>query len=106
MLGLLGLGVRGGGAVVGVEQVRDAARRGKLTLAVVAPDASRHSIAKVKPVLEAKRVRIIEGPTAAQLGTAVGRESTAAVGVLDRNLARGIVAIVDGAPMSPTGGGV
>ncbi|HZO20059.1 MAG TPA: ribosomal L7Ae/L30e/S12e/Gadd45 family protein [Gemmatimonadaceae bacterium] len=106
MLGLLGLGVRGGGAVVGVEQVRDAARRGKLTLAVVAPDASRHSIAKVKPLLEAKRVRIIEGPTATQLGTAVGRESTAAVGVLDRNLARGIVAIVDGAPTSPTGGGV
>src|SRR5512145_1629063 len=106
MLGLLGLGVRGGGAVVGVEQVRDAARRGKLTLAVVAPDASRHSIAKVKPLLEAKRVRIIEGPTATQLGAAVGRESTAAVGVLDRNLARGILAIVDGAPTSPTGGGV
>ncbi len=106
MLGLVGLGVRGGGAVVGVAQVRDAARRGKLTLAVVAPDASRHSIAKVKPLLEAKRVRIIEGPTAAQLGMAVGRESTAAVGVLDRNLARGILAIVDGAPASPTGGGV
>lgn len=106
MLGLLGLGVRGGGAVVGVEQVRDAARRGKLTLAVVAPDASRHSIAKVRPLLEAKRVRIIEGPTATQLGTAVGRESTAAVGVLDRNLARGILAVVDGAPTSPTGGSV
>lgn len=106
MLGLLGLGVRGGGAVVGVEQVRDAARRGKLTLAVVAPDASRHSIAKVKPLLEAKRVRIIEGPTATQLGAAVGRESTAAVGVVDRNLARGILAIVDGAQTSPTGGSV
>jgi ribosomal protein L7Ae-like RNA K-turn-binding protein len=103
VLGLLGLGVRGRRAVVGVENVRDAAKRGKLALAVVAPDASRHSLAKVTPLLEAKRVRIIQGPAAAQLGGAVGRDSTAAVGVVDRDLARGILAIVDGALASPTG---
>jgi ribosomal protein L7Ae-like RNA K-turn-binding protein len=106
VLGLLGLGVRGRRAVVGVENVRDAAKRGKLILAVVAPDASRHSLSKVTPLLEAKRVRIIEGPAATQLGNAVGRESTAAVGVVDRDLARGILAIVDGAPASPRGGRV
>lgn len=106
MLGLLGLGVRGRRAVVGVENVREAAKRGKLVLAVVAPDASRHSLAKVTPLLEAKRVRIIEGPGATQLGGAVGRDATAAVGVVDRDLARGILAIVDGAPASPTGGRV
>jgi ribosomal protein L7Ae-like RNA K-turn-binding protein len=86
-----------------VENVREAAKRGKLVLAVVAPDASRHSLAKVTPLLEAKRVRIIEGPAAAQLGGAVGRDATAAVGVVDRDLARGILAIVDGALASPTG---
>jgi ribosomal protein L7Ae-like RNA K-turn-binding protein len=91
---------------VGVENVREAAKRGKLVLAVVAPDASRHSLAKVTPLLEAKRVRIIEGPGARQLGGAVGRDATAAVGVVDRDLARGILAIVDGAPASPTGGRV
>lgn len=106
VLGLLGLGVRGRRAVVGVELVRDAAKRGKLELAVIAPDASRHSLAKVTPLLQAKRVRIIEGPGATQLGAAVGRESTAAVGVVDRDLARGILAIVDGAPASPIGGRV
>lgn len=106
VLGLLGLGVRGRRAVVGVELVRDAAKRGKLELAVIAPDASRHSLAKVTPLLQAKRVRIIEGPAAAQLGAAVGRDSTAAVGVVDRDLARGILAIVDRAPASPTGGRV
>jgi ribosomal protein L7Ae-like RNA K-turn-binding protein len=106
VLGLLGLGVRGRRAVVGVENVREAAKRGKLVLAVIAPDASRHSLAKVTPLLEAKRVRIIEGPGAAQLGSAVGRDATAAVGVVDRDLARGILAIVDGAPVSPTGGRV
>lgn len=106
LLGLLGLGVRGRRAVVGVENVREAAKRGRLVLAVIAPDASRHSLAKVTPLLEAKRVRIIEGPDATRLGHAVGRETTAAVGVVDRDLARGIVAIVDGAPSSPTGGRV
>ena len=99
VLGLLGLGVRGRRAVVGVENVREAAKRGKLVLAVVAPDASRHSLAKVTPLLEAKRVRIIEGPGTVRLGGAVG-------GVVDRDLARGILAIVDGAPGSPTGGRV
>ena len=103
VLGLLGLGVRGRRAVVGVENVREAAKRGKLVLAVVAPDASRHSLAKVTPLLQAKRVRIIQGPAATQLGGAVGRDSTAAVGVVDRDLARGILAIVDGALASPTG---
>lgn len=101
LLGLIGLGVRGGGAVVGVELVRDAAKKGKLALAVIAPDASRHSLAKVTPLLEAKRIRIIEGPGATRLGAAVGRESTAAVGVLDRNLARGILAIVDAGSSGP-----
>ncbi len=106
VLGLLGLGVRGRRAVVGVENVREAAKRGKLVLAVVAPDASRHSLAKVTPLLEARRVRIIEGPGTVRLGGAVGRDATAAVGVVDRDLARGILAIVDGAPGSPTGGRV
>ena len=95
---LLGLGVRGRGVVVGVEQVRDAARRGKLSLAVIAPDASPNSLHKVVPLLQARRIRYVEGPPAAVLGAAVGRESTAAVGVVDPELARGIRAVTDSAP--------
>lgn len=95
LLRLVGLGVRSRGAVVGVEQVRDAARRGKLALAVVAADASRHSIDKVVPLLEAKRVRIIEVASAAALGQAAGRQQTAAIGIVDWQLAKGIRALVD-----------
>ena len=95
LLGLLGLGVRGRTAVVGVQQVRDAAFRGRLALAVVAPDASANSRDKVLPLLRARRIRIIEGPSAAELGGAVGRQSAAAVGVIDHNLARGIRAVVE-----------
>ena len=84
--------------VVGVQLVRDAAQRGKLKLAVVAPDASHNSLDKVVPMLRAKRIRMIEGPSAAVLGAAVGRESTAVVGVVDPQLAKGIRAIVEPAP--------
>ena len=94
LLRLVGLGVRGRLAVVGVNQVRDAALRGKLALVVVAPDASENSLDKVVPLLRARHVRMIEGPTAAELGAAVGREATTVVGVTDGQLARGIRDIV------------
>jgi ribosomal protein L7Ae-like RNA K-turn-binding protein len=99
LLRLLGIGLNGRLVVVGVQMVRDAAQRGKLRLAVVAPDASKNSLDKVVPMLRAKRVRMIEAPSAAELGAAVGRESTAAVGVIDAQLAKGIRALVESAPV-------
>ncbi|MGQ0767205.1 MAG: ribosomal L7Ae/L30e/S12e/Gadd45 family protein [Gemmatimonadota bacterium] len=96
LLGLVGLGVRAQNAVVGVDRVRDAARRGRLRLAVIAPDASRHSLDKVVPLLRARGVRMIEGPGAAALGAAVGREAAAAVGILDAALAAGMRRLIDG----------
>jgi ribosomal protein L7Ae-like RNA K-turn-binding protein len=103
LLGLVGLGVRGRLAVVGVEQVRAAATSGKLKIAVVAPDASRHSLDKVLPLLAARRVHVIQGPSAAELGAAVGREATAAVGVLDHQLAQGIRKAVSAAAAGSAG---
>ena len=87
---LLGLGVRGRGVVVGVDQVRDASKKNKLYFAIVASDASPNSLKKVVPLLNARRVRFIEVPSAADLGAAVGRNQTAAVGVVDRQLALGM----------------
>ena len=75
--------------------MRDAAMRGKLRFAVVAPDVSRHSLEKIVPLLLARRIRFVEGPSAAVLGGAVGRESTAVVGVVDGQLARGIRELVE-----------
>lgn len=91
---LLGLGVRGRGAVVGVERVREAIGRGTLVLAVYAPDASRHSLDKVLPLLSARGIPAVGGPGAVELGHAVGRETTAVVGVTDPNLAVGIQQIL------------
>ena len=98
LLRLLGIGMNGRLVIVGVQQVRDAAQRGKLKLAVTPPDASRHSLDKFVPMLRAKNIRVIEGPSATELGAAFGRESTAAVGVVDPQLARGIRALVESAP--------
>jgi ribosomal protein L7Ae-like RNA K-turn-binding protein len=72
VLRLVGLGVRSRGAIVGVEQVRDAAKKGTLALALVADDASGNSLDKVVPLLEAKRVMIARVASARELGEAVG----------------------------------
>jgi ribosomal protein L7Ae-like RNA K-turn-binding protein len=88
--GLIGLGARGRLVVVGVERVREAAKRGKVYVAIVAPDVSRHSKDKILPLLNARRIVTMEGPSAAALGAAVGRETTAVVGIVDRDLARGV----------------
>jgi len=98
LLRLAGLGVRGRGAVVGVEQVREAAKKGKLAFAVVAGDASENGRKKVLPMLLAKHIRFVEVPSAAALGAAVGRESTTAVGIVDRQLARGMRDLVQSSP--------
>src|SRR3954469_7501054 len=94
ILRLVGLGIRSRGAVVGVEQVRENARSGKLAFAVVASDASKNSLEKLLPLLRARRINFIEVPSAAALGAAVGRDKTAAIGVLDRQLANGIRALM------------
>jgi ribosomal protein L7Ae-like RNA K-turn-binding protein len=90
MYRLLGLGVRSRGAVVGVSQVREAAKRNKVLFAVVAIDASANSVDKIVPLLNARRVKFIEVPSAMELGAAVGREQTAVVGIIDRQLAAGV----------------
>ena len=90
VLGLIGLGLRARNAVVGVEQVRVAARKGRLALAVVAPDASSNSLKKLLPLLQATRVPVAQGPGAAALGSVAGRESAAAIGITDRSLASGL----------------
>lgn len=93
LLGLIGLGVRGRGAIVGVQQVREAARRGKLHLAIAAKDASGNSLEKVLPLLRARGISVFIGPGAAELGGAAGRETVAVVGIVDNGLAKGIRAL-------------
>ena len=94
VLGLVGLGLRGRLAVVGVQQVRDAAKHGKLKVALVASDASKNSLDKVSGVLKALDVPVIGALSAAELGGVAGREAVAVIGVTNAGLARGIMTAI------------
>ena len=99
ILGLAGLGIRGRLAVVGVQQVRDAAKRGKVKIALVASDASQNSLDKIVSLLAAKKVRVIDALSARELGEIAGRDAVAVIGVSDAGLAKGIAdAIMVGIP--------
>ena len=93
LLGLLGLGLRGRLAVVGVDRVREAAHRGKLRVAVVAEDAAPNSREKLDGLLAARGVKVLGGVSSAELGEVAGRERTAVIGVVDAQLAKGILAL-------------
>ena len=95
LLRLVGLGIRSRGAVVGVERVREGIKKDKVAFAIVAVDASRNSLDKIVPLLNARRVRFIEVPSATELGGVAGRESAAVVGIVDRQLAKGIRDLVE-----------
>lgn len=94
VLGLVGLGLRGRLAVVGVQQVRDAAKRGKLKVALVASDASKNSLDKVSGVLKALDVPVVGALSASELGGVAGREAVAVIGVTNAGLARGILTAI------------
>lgn len=94
IMGLVGLGLRGRLAVVGVQQVRDSAKRGKLKVALVARDASQNSLDKITGLLAGREVPVIDAFSAAELGAVAGREAVAVVGVTDAGLAAGIKEVV------------
>jgi ribosomal protein L7Ae-like RNA K-turn-binding protein len=89
---LLGLGVRAGNVVIGVAGVRAGLQRGKLACVVLARDASRRTIEKVERLADARQIRVLRGPAAAELGAGLGKPPVQAVGVSDPALARGLIA--------------
>jgi len=91
LLGLVGLGYRGGRIVVGVDAVRRELQAGKCWCVVVAMDASPRAVDKVVRLAGAKGVLTVPGPSAAAIGAQLGRPPVMAVGVRDRALAGGMV---------------
>lgn len=89
---LLGLGLRAGNVVIGVAGVRAGLQRGKVSCVVLASDASQRTIDKVARLAEAKKVPVLRGPDANELGAGLGKPPVQAVGVADRALAKGLLA--------------
>ncbi len=91
-LNLLGLGLKAGTIVLGSARVREMLKRDKIQLVVIANDLSRRTDEKVGRLARGKGVRIIEGPSSVDLGQRLGGNPIQAVGVIDCDLASGIVA--------------
>lgn len=90
VLGLIGLGLRAGHVVVGVDAVRSALQAGKCACVVVANDATPRTQEKVVRLAKAKGVPLVEGPAAGLLGERLGRPPVMVVGIRDRALAAGV----------------
>lgn len=91
LLGLVGLGYRGGRILVGVDAVRRGLQRDEVWCVVVAEDASPRAMDKVVRLAAAKGVPLVPGPCAAAIGAQLGKPPVMAVGVRDRALADGMV---------------
>lgn len=87
---MLGLGLRAGNLIVGVDGVRAALQRGTCQLVVLASDASPRATEKVVRLAEGRGVGVVRGPEAARMGERLGRPPVMVVGVRDAALARGI----------------
>jgi len=92
MLGLIGLGVRGGLALPGVDVTCAWVRQGKCQAVIMASDASRRATQKVAQPAKRAGIPVIIGPDAETLGARLGRPPVMVVGVRDPSLAAGIIA--------------
>ena len=90
VLGLIGLGARAGSIVIGTAGVRAGLKNDKFVAVVVASDLSERTGEKVRRLAIAREVRVLQGPTAAEIGRRLGRQPVQALGVTDAKLAAGI----------------
>ena len=91
VLGYLGLGLRAGSVVVGVDAVRRALQAREVRCIVVARDASQRAREKVLRLATALGVPQVEGPGASEMGAGLGKPPVMIAGVRDAALADGIV---------------
>ena len=94
-MGLLGLGLRAGNVVVGVDGVRGGLQRDEFWCVVLAADASQRAVEKVTGLARSKEIPIVAGPPAERMGSKLGRPPVMVVGVRDRSLADGIMQLGD-----------
>ena len=94
LLGYLGLGIRAGNVVVGVDAVRRSLQARECRCIVVARDASQRAREKVVRLAVALGVPQVDGPEAAELGARLGKPPVMVAGVRDAALADGIVRAV------------
>jgi ribosomal protein L7Ae-like RNA K-turn-binding protein len=91
LLGLIGLGYRGRGIVVGVDSIRRELQGQRCWCVILAADASDRAREKVGRLAAAQGIPVIAGPSAEAIGARIGKPPVMAVGVRDRALADGML---------------
>jgi ribosomal protein L7Ae-like RNA K-turn-binding protein len=90
VMGLLGLGMRAGHVIIGVEAVRRALQAEQCRCIVVASDASQRAREKTVRLARARGVPEVVGPPAQELGARLGKPPVMVAGVRDSGLADSI----------------
>jgi ribosomal protein L7Ae-like RNA K-turn-binding protein len=104
-LKLVGLTRRAGRAVIGTKAVREAARRGSLSLALVARDAGDNARNRVIPVFDATGTRWLPCGSHETLGRAIGRDRAVVIGIEDARLGQRMRQILERKPALDTAPG-
>jgi ribosomal protein L7Ae-like RNA K-turn-binding protein len=104
VLSLIGLGARAGRVAIGVEAAHAALRRDKAMLIVMPDDASARARDQLVILAGHRNVPVVVAADAERLGAALGRPPVHGVAVLDRQLARGLRALMPKDPKEKTAG--
>ena len=97
-LNLVGLTRRAGRAVIGTKAVREAARRGTLSLALVSRDAGDNALSRVVPVFDATGTPWLLCGSHETLGRAIGRDRAVVIGIEDARLGQRMRQILEREP--------
>ena len=97
-LNLVGLTRRAGRAVIGTKAVREAARRGTLSPALVSRDAGDNALSRVVPVFDATGTPWLLCGSHETLGRAIGRDRAVVIGIEDARLGQRMRQILEREP--------
>ena len=93
MLSFLGLTRKSGNLLLGYNKNEEAIKFRKLKLIIISKDAAENTKDKFRGYSEKYAIPMIEDFTPFELGNALGYAEIAVVGVLDRNMAKKLLAL-------------
>lgn len=88
--GYLGIAQKAGKIAAGDNMVKEALKKNKVALLVLAEDVSQEVRKELTMLAEMKGIDILEGPNKIDLGLIVGKSRRGALGVLDQGFAKAI----------------
>lgn len=91
----IGLAMRAGKVVSGDDTTLKELKKGKLSLVIVADDASDNTKKLFKDKSSFRHVNCIELSTKSDLGISIGKDSRAVIGIKDIGFANKIIQLID-----------